>query len=62
MNNEPSPATIRRVVDYLENTLGLTVYGACRDVEADYDYGGCMDYDADTILAWRKTVRKGDRE
>ena len=48
------PATIRKVVDYLHDELGLNVYGQHIDIESAEAYCGCMDYTADEIIALRK--------
>lgn len=48
------PATLRRVIDYLEEELGLSVYGAtCHD---GVEFPSCMDYDADAVIDRRKHV------
>ena len=58
--SRPQAATIRKVVEHLEE-LGLSVYGRCADLKAGvyYEGGSLMDYDADDILALRKWEDKG---
>jgi hypothetical protein len=50
----PTPATIRKVVEYLENELDLSVYGPYRDLDNGKEGPGCMDYDIERILKLRK--------
>lgn len=58
--SRPQAATIRKVVEHLEE-LGLSVYGPAADLKAGvyYEGGSLMDYAADQILALRKWKDKG---
>lgn len=57
MNKTVQPATIRKVVQYLQD-LGLKVYGSAFYPESNATGPGCMDYDADLILKYRKAIQK----
>lgn len=51
------PATIRKVVEYLDQELGLTVYGPCANLEGShgrYFDGGLMNFSADKVLQYRR--------
>ena len=50
------PATLRKVITYLEEELGLSVYGSFRDLENKTVGPGCMDYDADSVIKYRKLL------
>jgi len=50
-------ANIRAVVAHLES-LGLSVYGSYIDFENGIVGPGCMDYDADMILKYRRLREK----
>lgn len=54
----PSPKTIKRVVEYLNET-GLSVYGASTDDVTGEQGPGCQDFDADRVLVYRKLYRSG---
>jgi len=47
------PATIRKVVNYLQNELNLSVYGSYIDLDHAQGNYGCMDYNADDIIKLR---------
>lgn len=53
------PATIRKVVNYLAEELGLSVYGHAADLDTAQGNFGCMDYDADMVLKLRGLYMQG---
>lgn len=58
------PATLKRVVEYLEYALGLEVIGPCRTITPSRilnDYG-CMNYSINEVLALRKARMNNARE
>lgn len=58
MASEPSPKTIKRVVEYLES-IELGVYGPCVDLDTGTYYGANMDLGPDEVLKYRKLYRGG---
>lgn len=52
---KPQLRTIRSVVDYLENELGLHIYGTCIDFEKEVIHQGLMDYSIKDIETLRST-------
>ena len=56
----PSPARIKAVVEYLQETLGLEISGQCGEFDGGWFYeaegGALMTYSADDILALRKAL------
>jgi hypothetical protein len=50
------PATLRKVITYLEEELGLSVYGSYRHLETKTVGAGCMDYDVDSVIEYRKLL------
>lgn len=56
----PRTKTLKRVFDWLENEMGLSIYGAARDRKTWEDAdGGCMDYSLEDVLALHKAKLKG---
>ncbi len=49
----PNNKTIRKVIEYLES-VGLSVYGQCADLDAGVLYQSNMDYGADDVLKYIK--------
>ena len=59
---KPNNATIRKVVEYLAEELGLSVYGQCTHFDDEgwaYEYPSNGDFDADDIIKLRKAYRLG---
>jgi hypothetical protein len=54
----PQNNTLAQMVRYLES-IGLSVYGPCIDLQTGYRYGACMDYDAERVLRYRKLHEAG---
>lgn len=55
--SEPSPKTIKRVVEYLES-IGLSVYGPMTTLATGAQYCGCRDFSPDAVLVYRKLYQE----
>ena len=55
---EPTARELRRWVRYIES-LGLSVYGPCVDLDTGIQYGACTDYGPDQVVKMRSLVRRG---
>lgn len=53
------PATLRKVVNYLQDELGLSVYGPCVNLDSGYQYAAHMDYSADDVVKLRALFLNG---
>lgn len=53
------PATLRRVVDYLTEELGLEISGVGMDLDTGQVFAGNAFYDADEIIKMRKFYMDG---
>lgn len=54
------PKTLLKVIKYLEDELGLSVYGPCRDLESGEEKDALMDYTPEDCVRLRELVLKGD--
>lgn len=54
------PATIRKVIRYLEDELELSVYGRCIDTDDGLRYDGLRDYSADEGVALRSLYLRAE--
>lgn len=55
----PNKKTVLKVVTWLQEELGLSLYGQCADTEAGIYYGSLMDYDIDQIEQLYKHLKDG---
>ncbi len=53
------PKTLIKVIDYLEQELGLEVIGSNIDSETGYYYGGLRSFNADEVIQLRKFYMQG---
>lgn len=53
------PATLKKVVSYLEEELGLEIIGQCVEPSTGYAYAGMQNHDIRTILELREYLLKG---
>lgn len=58
-----SPQAIRKVVEYLEDVLGLSVYGGNKDLDQKrriiWEGPACRDYGAEDVILYRKMLMQG---
>lgn len=53
----PANKTIIAVIEYLDNHLGLSLYGQCRNLETGEELQSLMDYSAEDAIKLRKLIR-----
>lgn len=53
----PGDTALRRAVAYIES-IGLTVYGPCMDLDTGDRIGANMDFDADAVVKYRTLKEK----
>ena len=56
------PATLLRVLEYVQTELGLSIYGPCRDLDdkTEAEQGSLMDYSPEDCVKLRACFLKGD--
>ena len=60
MNNLKTirPVTIRKVINYIESELGLSIYGSNMNLDTAQGDWGCRDFNADDVIKLRALYLK----